>query len=127
MFKFTGIKEKARKIKRELGALYLSCKHSDVPLHAKLVAVLVVGYALSPIDLIPDFIPVLGYLDDLILLPLGIALAIKLIPSDIMKECREQAEDIFKKGKPKNWFAGGIIIALWILIVLLILKSIFKI
>jgi uncharacterized membrane protein YkvA (DUF1232 family) len=75
-----------------------------------------VGYALSPIDLIPDFIPVLGYLDDLILVPIGVAFAIRLIPRDIMNECREQSEDIFKEGKPKNWVAGGIIILIWVAI-----------
>lgn len=119
---FSNFKLKVKKIKKELGALYLAYKRPDVPLYAKLVSILVVGYALSPIDLIPDFIPVLGYLDDLILVPLGIALAIKLIPRDIINECRKQAEDIFKEGKPKNWIAGGIIIFIWIIIVSYILK-----
>jgi len=72
-------------------ALYLASRRRDVPWHAKAVAVLVVAYALSPIDLIPDFIPVLGYLDDLLLLPLGIALVIRLIPRPILEECRDQA------------------------------------
>ncbi|MBU3160745.1 DUF1232 domain-containing protein [Clostridium frigoris] len=103
-------KIKVKNLKKEIGALSLACKRRDVPWYTKLVVVLVVGYALSPIDLIPDFIPVLGYLDDLILVPIGVVFAIRLIPKDIMNECREQSEDIFKEGKPRNWVAGGIII-----------------
>lgn len=117
-------KIKIRKIKSELGALYLAYKRPDVPIYAKLVSILVVGYALSPIDLIPDFIPVFGYLDDLILVPLGIAFAIKLIPINIMNECRQQSENNFKAERPKNWIAGGIIICIWIIIIIFILKRI---
>lgn len=115
------IKENGKKIKKEIGALYYAYRRPDVPLYAKLVAILVVGYALSPIDLIPDFIPVLGYIDDLLLLPLGIALAIKLIPSDIMNECREQSDELFQNVKKSNWIAGGIIICIWIIIISYIL------
>lgn len=68
----------------------------------------------SPIDLIPDFIPVLGYLDDLIIVPIGVVLATRLIPENIMNECRKQSENIFKDSKPKNWVAGGIIIFIWL-------------
>jgi uncharacterized membrane protein YkvA (DUF1232 family) len=118
---FSAIKQKARKIKKETGALYFAYKRPDAPFYAKLVSILVVGYALSPIDLIPDFIPVLGYLDDLILLPLGIAFAIKLIPSDIMDECRQQSENMFNESKPNNWVAGVIIICIWIMIISYIL------
>ncbi|WP_238917576.1 YkvA family protein [Clostridium sp. YIM B02555] len=118
---FSIIRQKARKIKNEVGALYFACKHPDVPFYAKLVAIITVGYALSPIDLIPDFIPILGYLDDLVLVPLGITLAIKLIPIDIMNECRNQAANNFTKGKNKNWFAGGIIICIWIIIICYVL------
>ncbi|HEY8890306.1 MAG TPA: YkvA family protein [Clostridium sp.] len=107
-------KIKVKNFKKEIGALSLACKRRDVHWYAKFVVLLVVGYALSPIDLIPDFIPVLGYLDDLILVPIGVAFAIRLIPKDIMNECREQSENIFKEGKPKNWVAGGIIIFIWI-------------
>ena len=81
------------------------------------VVIIVVGYALSPIDLIPDFIPVLGYLDDLILVPIGVAFAIRLIPKDIMNECREKSKNIFKEGKPKIQIEGEIIIFIWIVIV----------
>jgi len=72
------------------------------------------AYAFSPIDLIPDPIPVLGYLDDLILIPLGIALVIRLIPAEVMQDCREKAALTMKAGKPKNWVAGGIIILIWV-------------
>ncbi len=117
------IKQKVKIIKRDIGALYLAYKRPDVPFYAKLVSVLVVGYALSPIDLIPDFIPVLGYLDDLILIPIGIAFTIRLIPEEIMEECRKEAENVFTDGTPKNWVAGGIIISIWIIIVSYILYS----
>lgn len=124
---FLKIRQKAKKIKKEIGALYLAYKRPDVPFYAKLVSILVVGYALSPIDLIPDFIPILGYLDDLILVPLGIAFAIKLIPRDIMNECRQQSENIFNQGKPKNWVAGSIIVCIWIIIISYILIRILKV
>jgi uncharacterized membrane protein YkvA (DUF1232 family) len=124
MKKLSFIKQKAKQLKKEIGALYLAYKRPDVPLYAKIVAIIVVGYALSPIDLIPDFIPILGYLDDVILIPLGIMLAIKLIPSDIMNECRIEAEKIFVKGKPKNWVAGAIIIAIWVAILTIIIIKI---
>ncbi|MBC2580952.1 YkvA family protein [Clostridium sp. DJ247] len=122
---FLAFKLKVKKIKNDIGALYLAYKRPDVPFYAKLVSILVVGYALSPIDFIPDFIPVLGYLDDLILVPLGIYFAIKLIPSDIMNECRQQSENIFNDGKPKNWLAAGIIVCIWIIIIGYILINIF--
>jgi len=95
-------------------ALYLVSKDRRVPWYARVVAVVVVAYAFSPIDLIPDPIPVLGYLDDLILIPLGIALVIKLIPAEVMQDCREKAALTMQAGKPKNWVAGGIIILIWV-------------
>jgi len=121
------LKTKIKKLKKEVGALYLAYKRPDVPIYAKLVSILVVGYALSPIDLIPDFIPVLGYLDDLILVPLGIAFAIKLIPKNIMDECRQQSENMFSEGKPKNWIFAGIIIFIWVLILSFVLIRVIKI
>ncbi len=87
----TDLKQWARAIKRDVHALYLASRHPLVPWYAKVMAAVVAGYALSPIDLIPDFIPVLGYLDDLILVPLGILLVILLIPPAVMAECRERA------------------------------------
>jgi uncharacterized membrane protein YkvA (DUF1232 family) len=106
-------REKARMLKRETYAVYLACRDPRVPWYGRLLAACVVGYAFSPIDLIPDFIPVLGYLDDLILIPLGIALLLKVIPSEVMAECRERAAIAMVGGKPKNWIAAGIIVAIW--------------
>ncbi|MEH7352121.1 YkvA family protein [Neobacillus drentensis] len=112
----TKLKNYARKLKHNLFVLYLSYKDNRVPWYAKLVAICVVAYAFSPIDLIPDFIPVLGYLDDLIIVPLGISLALKLIPPYIIEENREKAEEIRKNGKPKNWFVAVLFILIWILL-----------
>jgi len=107
-------KQKAKLIKKELYALYLACKDPRVPWYARVIAITVVGYAFSPIDLIPDFIPVLGYLDDLILIPLGIALVIKMVPADVLNECREKAGRELAKSKPKNWVAASVIVLIWI-------------
>lgn len=103
----------ARKLKSDIIAIYFALKHPQTPLYAKLVAALVVGYALSPIDLIPDFIPVLGYLDDVILLPMGIALAIRLIPIAVLAACREEVKKNPPTVKPKLWVAAYVIVILW--------------
>jgi len=108
------LKAKTKNLKRDVMALYLAYKRPDVPWYAKLVAILVVGYALSPIDLIPDFIPVLGYLDDLILIPLGVWVVIGLIPAQVMEECRFQAEQYYSESRPRLWAAGVIVILIWI-------------
>lgn len=115
-----NLKEKARSLKKEINALYLAYKNPKTPWYAKAFAALIAGYALSPVDLIPDFIPVLGYLDDLLIIPLGIKLALKMIPSEVMEECRKNAD----QGIKKNYFAGFVIILIWILIIALILKKI---
>lgn len=86
---------------------------------------MVVGYALSPIDLIPDFIPVLGCLDDLLIVPLGISLAIKLISKEKLDECRIEAEKVIGKGKPKNWVAAAVIVLLWVLLAAWMVLKIF--
>ena len=85
-----------------------------MPLHARVFAACVVGYAFSPIDLIPDPIPVLGYLDDLILIPLGIALAVRMIPEPVLAECREEARRAIREKKPTNRAAAAVIVALWL-------------
>lgn len=122
---FNKLKEKAKSLKNEVMALYLAYKRPDVPWYAKLLSILVVGYALSPVDLIPDFIPVVGYLDDLVLVPLGVALVVRMIPPKVMEECREQARDAFSSGKPVNWISGIIIILVWITILGFIIYKIF--
>ncbi len=117
-------KIKSERLKSEIYALYLASKHPRTPWYAKVLAALIIGYALSPIDLIPDFIPVVGYLDDLILVPLGIALLMKIIPRGILEECRAKAEADLSKRKPKNWIAGMIIVLVWLLVIYLILTLI---
>lgn len=112
------VKERSRKLKEETATLLIVCRKPETPLLAKIITGIVVAYALSPIDLIPDFIPVLGYLDDLILLPLGISLALKCIPKELLDQSRAEARDLFKEGKPKNWFFGGLIIMIWIALLL---------
>ena len=107
-------KQQARRLKAEIYALYLAYKDPRVPLHARIFAACVVGYAFSPIDLIPDFIPILGYLDDLILVPLGAALALRMIPADVLTECRARAQEMMQQGKPVNKTAAVVIIAIWL-------------
>jgi uncharacterized membrane protein YkvA (DUF1232 family) len=107
-------KTRARQLQAEVYALYLTCRDPRVPWYAKGVAVCVVSYALSPIDLIPDFIPVLGYLDDLLLIPLGIALALRLIPPVVMVECRERARSELAAGKPVSRAAAAVIVLIWL-------------
>jgi uncharacterized membrane protein YkvA (DUF1232 family) len=111
-----NLKQRARHLKSESFALYLAARHPLTPWYAKLLAAGIVAYAFSPIDLIPDFIPVLGYLDDLILIPIGIALAIRLVPASVLAECRERAADLMRNGKPVSRVAAAVIIAIWILL-----------
>lgn len=101
-------------LKRKVFLLYYAYKDNRTPWYAKIFAICVVAYAFSPIDLIPDFIPILGYLDDVILVPLGIAITLKMIPNAVVQEHELQAEERMKCGKPKNWFAGSIIIVIWL-------------
>ncbi len=102
----------AGRLKTETYALYLAYRDPRVPWYAKVVAALVVGYAFSPIDLIPDPVPVLGYLDDLILVPLGVALAIRMIPPEVLAECREQAREM--GDRPVSRAAAAAVVAVWI-------------
>lgn len=111
-----GWKQWARKLKLETHAVYLACRHEKTPWYARLLAACVVGYAFSPIDLIPDFIPVLGYLDDLLIVPLGIALVIKIIPLEVLAECRNKAQELERQCKPTNWIAAAIIFLIWLII-----------
>ena len=101
----------ARGLKRDIVALHLAARHPRTPWHAKAAALLVAAYALSPIDLIPDFIPVLGYLDDLILVPLGIWLVVRLVPPDVMAECRAAASEA---ARPRSRAGAAAIVGLWV-------------
>ena len=110
----------AGRLKSETHALYLAYRDPRVPWYAKLFAALVVGYAFSPIDLIPDPIPVLGYLDDLILVPLGVALAVRMIPEDVLSESRQKARDMVERGeRPVSRTAAAVIVVLWLALALL--------
>ena len=119
-----SLKEKAKQLKTDIPAIFLALKDKKTPWFAKLLAALTVAYALSPIDFIPDFIPILGYLDDLIILPSLVALTIKFIPLDVMDEYRKQAQNMWQDGKPKKWYYAAPIIFVWAAIIILILKAI---
>ncbi|MGN6308313.1 MAG: YkvA family protein [Xanthobacteraceae bacterium] len=112
------LKQWARAIRRDVVALWLAARDPRVPWYAKAVAGLVAAYTLSPIDLIPDFIPILGYLDDLIIVPLGILLAIRLIPSELMREFRAEAAT---RSKPQTWAGLIPILAIWAITVLILI------
>ena len=112
---FAHWREVARSLKHNITALYFAVLDSDTPWYAKTFAILVVMYALSPIDLIPDFIPVLGYLDDLILLPLGIWFALRLIPPDVMADARRKAAEHPRIDNPIGLVAAVVIIAIYAL------------
>jgi uncharacterized membrane protein YkvA (DUF1232 family) len=110
------LKKRVRHLKGETFALYLAARHPETPWYAKVFVAGVVAYALSPIDLIPDFVPVLGYLDDLILIPLGIAVAIKMIPPRVLAECRVRAQESMAGGKPASRIAAMVIVGIWLLL-----------
>ena len=117
MTRLADWRRRAKELKLDVYALYLAARHPKVPWYAKALALLVTAYAFSPIDLVPDFIPVFGYLDDLVLLPLGIALTLRLIPDPVWAECRAQA----RGGGPARTRAGlvaaGVIAVLWLLVI----------
>lgn len=119
------LKARAKKIKKDIFVLVEAYKHPKTPLYVKLLSIIIVAYAFSPIDLIPDFIPLLGYLDDIILIPLGISLVLKLIPKNVLHECREIVENS-ERVKKKNWIAGTFIILLWIGVLFWIVSLFFK-
>lgn len=116
------LKERARKLKTDIPAIFLALKDRETPTVAKIFAGITIAYALSPIDLIPDFIPVLGYLDDVILLPAFIALTIKFIPEDVMERNRKLSEGLWENGKPKKWYYAIPIVLIWVMIICLIIK-----
>lgn len=115
------VQDWAKALKRQVMVLWFSCRHPQTPLLPKVLAVVVVAYALSPIDLIPDFIPALGYLDDVILLPLGIWLVIRLLPTGVLEECRRQAAERERSQVPRpvNLIAGAVIMLIWMAMVIL--------
>ena len=118
------LKARAKKLKTDIPALFLALRDKDTPILAKVFAGITVAYALSPVDLVPDFIPVLGYLDDVILLPMLVALTIKFVPKDVLERNRKQAEGLWDNGKPKKWYYAIPIMLIWVLIIALIVKAI---
>ena len=106
----------AAALKREVMALWFACRDPRTPWYARVLTMLIVAYALSPIDLIPDFIPVLGYLDELILLPVGIYLVLKLVPAEALADARARAQAWVdsRKPKPRNWIAAAVIVLVWV-------------
>ena len=115
------LKERAKKLKTDVPAVFLALKRKETPWFAKILAAIVVVYALSPVDLIPDFMPILGYLDDVIILPALIALTVKLIPKSVFAECRAQSEGIWQDGKPKKWYYAIPFVLLWVAVIALII------
>jgi uncharacterized membrane protein YkvA (DUF1232 family) len=116
----------AKRIRQDTVALWFASRHPDTPLAPKLLALFLAAYAFSPIDLIPDFIPVLGYLDEAILLPLGIALCLRMIPPPVLAECRARADEWFeaRRGKPSSRWGAAFIVAVWIAVGVLLWSAV---
>ncbi len=119
-------KQKARELKIQTYALYLAYRNPGTPWYAKVFTLLIVAYAFSPIDLIPDFIPLLGYLDDLVIIPLGVTLALKMIPKPVMDACRAQAERGLESGAPVFSIMAYVVIGIWIVLLLLVIYWIYR-
>ena len=109
-------RERVRSMKTETHALWLAYRDPRTPWYAKMAAAAVVAYLFSPIDLIPDPIPVIGHLDDLLLVPLGIVLAAKLVPHEVMEECRARAQAAALEKKPTSWVAAAVVVVVWVLV-----------
>ena len=119
-------RERIKKLNLDVFALYLAFRDKRCPWYARVWIGLIIGYALSPIDLIPDFIPILGQLDDLIIIPVGIAVALKMIPESVMDECRQKAVNQPMSSKTK-YLVAGIIISIYVLAIYIIVKIVFQI
>jgi uncharacterized membrane protein YkvA (DUF1232 family) len=120
------LRQWAKTLRRELFTVFYAYRDPRTPWYARVLGALVVAYAFSPIDLIPDFIPVIGYLDDLVLVPLGIALVMKMIPREVVDDARRLAEQRVGVPRPRNWVVGGIIIALWAALAAVIAWRVFR-
>ena len=116
------LKERAAALKREIPAVFLSLKDEKTPVSAKILAAMTVAYALSPVDLIPDFVPVLGYLDDVLVLPALIALTVRRIPPEVLVSCRERAEGMWQNGRPRKWYFALPVVGIWLLLALLVIR-----
>ena len=112
-------KQRARQLSAQTYALYLAYRHPRTPWYAKVLAALVVGYVFSPIDPIPDFIPVVGLLDEMVVVPIGVLIAAKMIPREVMEECQEKAREVAEGEKPVSRVAAVVVVAVWLLCVAL--------
>jgi len=120
-------KQRARALKTEVHALYLAYRDPRVPWYARVWVACVLAYAFSPIDLIPDPIPVLGYLDDMVLIPLGVVVALRMIPPGIMAEARLRAQAAARERKPTNWVAAVLIVAIWLLLAVVAVRLVLRV
>lgn len=118
------LKERVRQLKNDIPAVFLSLKDPDTPLTAKLLAGITVAYALSPIDLIPDFIPVIGYLDDILLLPQLITLTVRLIPREVWERNRRKAADVWQNEPAGKWYYALPVLLVWLLLIWLVLRAV---
>lgn len=119
------LKKRAESVKFDIIAISLSIKDKRTPWYAKCMIAFTISYALSPVDLIPDFIPILGYLDDLVILPILITASIKLIPEDVLADCRFKAQENIKITQRSGWITAIVIIIIWLTIIVLIFSKIF--
>lgn len=108
------LRERAKKLKTDVPAVFLALKRKETPWYVKILAAIVVVYALSPVDLIPDFIPIIGYLDDIIILPALIVLTVKLIPKSVFAKCQAQSEGMWQNGKSKKWYYAIPFVLIWV-------------
>lgn len=122
--KFMKLRERAERLKIDIPAVFIALKKKETPIIAKILAGITIAYALSPIDLIPDFIPVLGYIDDVIILPGLVALTVRMIPPNTFAECRIQAEGLWANRRPKKWYFALPIVVMWLLLIYLVLNLI---
>lgn len=120
------LKERAKALKTDIPAVFIALRKKETPISAKILAGITVAYALSPIDIIPDFIPVLGYLDDLIILPALVAWTVKLIPKEVFAVCRQESENLWNAGRPKKWYFAIPVVLIWAVIILLVLLAVIK-
>ena len=118
------LNERAKKLKTDIPAVFLALKEKRTPWYAKIIAAVVVVYALSPVDLIPDFIPVLGFLDDVIILPALIAWCVKCIPSDVFADCRCRSDGMWGNGRPEKWYYAIPFVLIWAAVIALIVMAI---
>ena len=121
-----NLKQRYKQLKQDIPAIYLVMKSSEIPILAKILAFLTIAYTLSPIDLIPDFIPALWYLDDLVILPMLIVLTIKCIPKPIWQKVQNEAQELLTTKQMKKWYYALPILIIWLIVVLILIRIFWK-